>query len=112
LVPFLNRPEVDALLAAPDQHTWAGRRDHALLLLAVQTGLRLSELTSLRREDLHVGTGAHVRVIGKGRKERCTPLSKSTRAVLAAWVREPPRAEGQPLFPNARGGRLSCSGLD
>jgi site-specific recombinase XerD len=99
------------LLAAPDQQTWSGRRDHALLLLAVQTGLRLSELTGLRREDLHIGAGAHVRVFGKGRKERCTPLSKSTRAVLAAWVREPPRAENQPLFPNARGGRLSAHGV-
>ena len=111
LVPFLSRQEVDALLAAPDQRTWSGRRDHALLLLAVQTGLRLSELIGLRHEDLHIGTGAHVRVIGKGRKERCTPLSKSTRAVLAAWIREPPRAEDQPLFPNARGGRLSAHGV-
>jgi site-specific recombinase XerD len=110
-VPFLRRQEVDALLAAPDQSTWSGRRDHALLLLAVQTGLRLSELTGLRREDLHIGAGAHVRVIGKGRKERCTPLSKSTRAVLTAWVREPPRAADQPLFPNARGGRLSAHGM-
>jgi len=111
LVPFLSRPEVDALLAAPDQGSWSGRRDHALILLAVQTGLRLSELTSLRRADLHFGAGAHVRVIGKGRKERCTPLSKSTRAVLTAWVREPLRAEDQPLFPNARGGRLSAHGV-
>lgn len=111
LVPFLSRPEVDALLAAPDQRTWSGRRDHALILLAVQTGLRLSELISLRPEDLHVGTGAHVRVIGKGRKERCTPLSKNTPAVLAAWVREPPLAAGQPLFPNARGGTLSAHGV-
>ncbi|MCI0152483.1 site-specific integrase [Paraburkholderia sediminicola] len=111
LVPFLSRQEVDALLAAPDQQTWSGRRDHALLLLAVQTGLRLSELTGLRCEDLHTGAGAHVRVFGKGRKERCTPLSKSTRAVVAAWVREPPRAENQPLFPNARGGRLSAHGV-
>jgi len=111
LVPFLSRQEVDALLAAPDKRSWSGRRDHALLLLAVQTGLRLSELTSLRREDLHVGIGAHVRVIGKGRKERCTPLSKSTRAVLAAWMREPPRAENQPLFPNARGAKLSAHGV-
>jgi len=111
LVPFLSRQEVDALLAAPDQQTWSGRRDHALMLLAVQTGLRLSELTGLRHEDLHIGAGAHVRVFGKGRKERCTPLSKSTRAVLVAWVREPPRAEDQPLFPNARGGRLSAHGV-
>lgn len=111
LVPFLSRPEVVALLAAPDQHTWSGRRDHALILLAVQTGLCLSELTGLQREDLHLGIGAHVRVIGKGRKERCTPLSKNTRAVLAAWMREPLRAAGQPLFPNARGGRLSAHGV-
>ena len=103
LVPFLSRPEVDALLATPDQRTWSGRRDHALILLAVQTGLRLSELRGLRQEDLYVGTGAHVRVVGKGRKERCTPLSKNIRAVLAAWLREPPRATAQPLFPNARG---------
>ncbi len=111
LVPFLSRQEVNALLAAPDQRTWSGRRDHALILLAVQTGLRLSELTGLRQEDLHMGTGAHVRVTGKGRKERCTPLSKNTRAVLAAWLREPGRAPDQPLFPNARGGRLSSHGV-
>lgn len=111
LVPFLSRQEVDALLDAPDQRTWSGRRDHALILLAVQTGLRLSELTGLRPQDLHVGTGAHVRVVGKGRKERCTPLSKNTRAVLAAWLREPLRATDQPLFPNARGGRLSAHGV-
>ena len=111
LVPFLSRQEVDALLAAADQRTWSGRRDHALILLAVQTGLRLSELTGLRQEDLRLGTGAHVRVIGKGRKERCTPLSKNTRAVLTAWLREPLRASDQPLFPNARGGRLSSHGV-
>jgi len=111
LIPFLSRQEADALLAAPDQRTWSGRRDHALILLAVQTGLRLSELTGLRQEDLHVGTGAHVRVTGKGRKERCTPLSKNTQAVLAAWLREPLRAPDQPLFPNARGGRLSSHGV-
>ncbi|CAE6856894.1 tyrosine-type recombinase/integrase [Paraburkholderia aspalathi] len=67
LVPFLTRPEVDALLAAPDQRTWSGRRDHAFLLAAVQTGLRLSEMTGLKREDLVLGVGAHFRVIGKGR---------------------------------------------
>ena len=99
------------MLTAPDQRTWSGRRDHALILMAVQTGLRLSELTGLRQEDLHMGTGAHVRVIGKGRKERCTPLSTNTRAVLAAWLREPRRAPDQPLFPNARGGRLSSHGV-
>jgi len=111
LVPFLSRVEVDALLAAPDQRTWSGRRDHALMLLAVQTGLRLSELTSLLSDDLNLGTGSHVRVVGKGRKERCTPLSKATRAVMAAWLREPLRAIEQPVFPSARGGPLSSHGV-
>lgn len=110
-VPFLTRPEVDALLAAPDQRTWSGRRDHAFLLVAVQTGLRLSEMTGLKREDLILGVGAHVRVIGKGRKERCTPIAKSTLAVLNAWLREPPRGEGAVLFPSATGERLSVHGV-
>jgi site-specific recombinase XerD len=111
LVPFLSRAEVDALLEAPNQSTRSGRRDHALILLAVQTGLRLSELTSLRQQDLHLGTGAHVRVIGKGRKERCTPLSKNTRAVLTAWLRESPKVASRPLFPSARGAHLSAHGV-
>jgi len=111
LVQFLTRPEVDALLAAPDQSTWSGRRDHAFILLAVQTGLRLSEMTGLQRQDLILGTGAHVRVIGKGRKERCTPIARSTLVVLKAWLREPQRGGGQVLFPNAQGGRLSVHGV-
>ena len=111
LVQFLTRPEVDALLAAPDQFTWSGRRDHAFLLVAVQTGLRLSEMTGLKREDLIVGAGAHLRVVGKGRKERCTPLAQSTLAVLKAWLREPQRGDGDVLFPNAKGGRLSVHGV-
>jgi len=111
LVQFLIRPEVDALLAAPDQFTWSGRRDHAFLLVAVQTGLRLSEMTGLKREDLIVGAGAHLRVIGKGRKERCTPLAQSTLAVLKAWLREPQRGDGDVLFPSAKGGRLSVHGV-
>jgi len=107
LVHFLSRPEIDALLGAPDKATWFGRRDHGLLLVAVQTGLRLSELTGLKRDDVALGTGAHVRCVGKGRKERCTPLARSTVAVLKAWLREPPRRNTEMLFPNARGGRLS-----
>jgi site-specific recombinase XerD len=107
LVHFLNRSEVDALLAAPDQRTWFGRRDHALLLVAVQTGLRLSELTGLQRPDVSLGTGAYVRCVGKGRKERCTPLTKMTAAVLKAWLQEPTRHNAQALFPSASGGRLS-----
>ena len=111
LVHSLTRPEVDALLGAPDQRTWFGRRDHVFLLMAVQTGLRLSEMTGLTRDDVILGTGAHVHVIGKGRKERCTPLAKPTVTVLKAWLHEPPRGDGQVLFPNARGGRLSADGV-
>ena len=107
MVQFLTRPQVDALLATPDQRTWSGRRDHAFILLAVHIGLRLSEMTGLQRQDIILGTGAHVRVIGKGRKERCTPIAKSTLFVLKAWLREPQRGNGNVLFPNAQGQRLS-----
>jgi site-specific recombinase XerD len=108
---FLTRPEVEALLAAPDQHTWFGRRDHAFLLLAVQTGLRVSEITGLTREDVVLSVGAHVRVVGKGRKERCTPLARSTRGVVKAWLREPQRGAGNVLFPSAKGTRLTVHGV-
>ena len=111
LVNFLTRPEVDALLAAPDQSAWSGRRDRAFLLVAVQTGLRLSEITGLKRDDLFFGTGAHLRVIGKGRKERCTPFAKSTAAVLKNWLKEPQHGEDGILFPSARGERLSVHGV-
>ena len=111
LVRFLTPPEVEALLAAPDQRSWFGRRDHAFMLMAVQTGLRLSEITATTREDLVLGTTSHVRVVGKGRKERCTPLAKSTVAVLKAWLREPRRGDRRLLFPNAKGGRLSVHGV-
>ena len=111
LVQFFTRPEIDALLAAPDQRIWSGRRDHAFILLAVQTGLRLSEMTGLKRQDIILGTGAHVRVIGKGRKERCTPIAKPTLIVLKSWLREPQRGNGDVLFPNARGQRFSVHGV-
>lgn len=110
-IGYLSREEVDALLAAPDQGTWAGRRDHAWILLAVQSGLRLSELTGITRADLIFGTGAHVRVMGKGRKERCTPLTQQTAAVLRSWLGEPTRGDGQIAFPNREGRRLSSDGV-
>jgi len=110
-VGFLTRPEVEALLAAPDQHTWSGRRDHALLLVAVHSGLRLSELTALRRHALILGTGAHIQTLGKGRKERATPLTKQTVAVLKAWLREIPDPPDATVFPSARGERLSADGV-
>jgi integrase/recombinase XerD len=111
LVAFLTRPEINALLATPNRQTWLGRRDHAFLLLAVQTGLRLSEMTALRHQDVWLSTGPHVRCCGKGRKERCTPLAKSTVAVLKAWIREQGREDSKTLFPSVRGGALSAAGV-
>lgn len=111
LVGFLVREEIDALLRAPDLRTRPGRRDHALMLLAMQTGLRLSELTGLRRDSFHLDTGAHVRVLGKGRKERATPLSKGTACVMRAWLREVATDSDAIVFPSARGTRLSADGV-
>ncbi|MEQ1736406.1 MAG: tyrosine-type recombinase/integrase [Rhodoglobus sp.] len=112
-ISFLSRPEIDALLAAPDQETWIGRRDHALLLVAVQTGLRVSELLAVRHQDVVLSTGAHVRCLGKGRKERCTPLTRQTVGVLRRWIKEQRTpAPATVLFPSARGGMLSRDGFE
>ena len=110
-IGFLKRQEIDAVLRAPDLHTWSGRRDHALILLAVQTGLRVSEVTSLCRHAVRLGTGAHVHVVGKGRKERSTPLTKETAAVMQAWLREITADDDAIVFPSARGARLSSDGV-
>jgi integrase/recombinase XerD len=112
LIEFLTAEEIDALLAAPDQATWIGRRDRALLMMAIQTGLRVSELIGLRRDDVVLGTGAHVRCEGKGRKERCTPLGQDVVAVLAAWFRECPAEPAAPAFPSSRGGPLSRDAVE
>jgi site-specific recombinase XerD len=111
LVGFLTRLEMDALLAAPDRSRWLGRRDYTLLLTTLQTGLRLAEITSIRQEDVHLGKGAHVRCDGKGRKERCTPLTKTTVVVLAGWIREQGAEATNILFPSSRGGRLSADAV-
>jgi integrase/recombinase XerD len=110
-VEYLTREEVDALLAAPDESTWAGRRDKTLLLVAVQTGLRVSELIGLNHEDVVLGNGAHVRCKGKGRKERSTPLRKEVTKALSAWLYEHPNQPTSTLFPNARGVRLTRNGV-
>lgn len=113
VVEFLDEAEVLALLAAPDPATWIGRRDRALLLIAVQTGLRVSELVALRRQDVALGTGAHVRCLGKGRKLRCTPLRRDDAVpVLEAWLRERPLDADAPVFPNSRGGPLSDDAVE
>jgi integrase/recombinase XerD len=110
LISYLTEPEIDALLAAPDRSTPTGRRDHALLLLAVQTGLRVSELASLHCQDLNLGAG-WVRCEGKGRKERCTPLSRAARQVLRVWLRELAGDPDDPLFPSRNGGHLTRSAI-
>jgi len=110
LISYLTEPEIDALLAAPDRSTPTGRRDHALLLLAVQSGLRVSELASLRCQDLNLGAG-WVRCEGKGRKERCTPLSRAARQVLRVWLRELGGDPAGPLFPSRNGGHLTRSAI-
>jgi len=112
LVRFLARAEAERLIAAPARGTWLGRRDHALLVLALQTGLRVSELTGLRCEDVALGHGAHVRCHGKGRKERATPLAHGTALVLRAWLQERHGAPGDPLFPSLRGGGLSRDAVE
>ncbi len=111
LIDFLTHPEIQALLTASDKTTWAGRRDQALLMLAIQTGLRLSELIGIRRCDIVLTSGAHVRCHGKGRKERCTPLTKQTVAVMKNWLKEWSGADDDVVFPNARGTQLSPDGV-
>ena len=103
---YLSPAEIDALLAAPDRATWVGRRDHALLVLALQTGLRVSELCGLRCADLVFGTGAHVKCTGKGRKDRCTPLTSHTIGVLKPWLAELGTIGDRPVFPTRRGGPI------
>jgi len=112
LVCFLTRPEIDALLKAPVQNSWIGCRDHALLLTMIQTGLRVSELIHLKREDISLEPGAHVRCRGKGRKERCTPLSSQTVDVLRNWLKQNAATPAEPLFPSRRGSVLSRDAVE
>ena len=107
-VQFLTEEEAAVLVAAPVPTRWIGRRDCALLRLAVQTGLRNSEITALRHRDVELGTGAHVRCLGKGRKTRCTPLRQDVAAVLEQWLSERGGDPEAPLFPSSRGGHLSA----
>lgn len=112
LISYLTDPEIDALLTACDTATWTGRRDHALLTLAVQTGLRVSELVGLRCGDLHLGTGPYVACTGKGRKDRITPLTRTTITVLRAWLKERSGQPTEPLFPTRRGDHLSRDAIE
>jgi len=111
-IAFLNREEIDALLAATDRSIWIGRRDRTMLLLTVQTGLRVSELVGLSCQDIVLGTGAHVHCQGKGRKHRCTPLRPETATMLDAWLRERHGRPEDPLFLSSRGGKLSRDAIE
>jgi integrase/recombinase XerD len=111
-IAFLARDEINAVLAAPDATTWIGRRDRTLLLVAIQTGLRVSELTHLRRQDVILGVGAHLRCDGKGRKQRCTPLRRDAAAAVAAWLRECQPEPHEAIFPSARGEPLSRDAVE
>lgn len=112
IVTFLNLAETDALIDATDRTSWIGRRDHALLVLATETGLRVSELVNLKCEDAVLqNTGAHVRCLGKGRKQRCTPIGKQTVAVVRTWLKEHKGTGADPLFPSRRGGTLSSDAV-
>jgi site-specific recombinase XerD len=108
---FLTTVEMEALLAAPNRSTWSGRRDHMVLALALQTGLRLSELTGLRCRDVELGAGAHAKCLGKGRKRRDTPLDRTAVSLLRAWLRERGGEPDDPLFPSRQGGRLSSDAV-
>jgi len=112
LVTFMTEPELDALLAAPARSTWTGRRDHALFGLAAQTGLRVSELIGLRCADVHLGTGAHVRCLGKGRKARITPLTSGMVSLMRVWMRERSGQAGDPVFATQTGRPLSRDALE
>jgi site-specific recombinase XerD len=112
LVTSLTRAEVVALLAASDRSTWLGRRDHAILFLAIQTGLRVSELVGLRCGDIVLTTGAHVRCLGKGRKDRCTPLTRDAVAVLRGWLADRAGDPDAPAFPSRRGTKLSRDAVE
>lgn len=112
LITSLTRVEIEALLAAPDRTTWLGRRDHALLFLCIQTGLRVSELTGLRCADIILTAGAHVRCLGKGRKDRCTPLTRDAVGVLRAWLAERAGDPDAPAFPSRRRTKLSRDAVE
>ena len=108
---YLNLDEIKALLAAPDRDSWLGRRDHALLLLTILTGVRVTELVTLRNGDVSLATGAHIKIFGKGRKRRIATLTPETIAVLRPWLTEREGQPEDPLFPTRQGRPLTRSGV-
>ncbi len=107
---FLQPDEVSALQSGPDLSQWVGRRDQAILILAIQTGLRVSEITSLKVEDVILSNGPYVKCQGKGRKERCTPLTKNTTRILRSWLKERP-VDSEYFFTTSLGKKLSSDAI-
>ena len=112
IVTFLSPAESAAFIAAPDRTSWIGRRDHALVVVAIDTGLRVSELVNLKCEDVVLQAGPHVRCLGKGRKERCTPLRPQVVGILRTWLKTHNASPSDPLFPSRRGGTLSRDAVE
>jgi site-specific recombinase XerD len=110
-VAFLDGREATALVAAPDTRTWIGRRDRVLLQVAIQTGMRNTEITSLRWQNVTLGIGGHVQCLGKGRKTRCTPLRPDVVESLQQWFVEQKGTPNAPVFPSSKGGPLSADAL-
>lgn len=109
---YLNTEETDALLAAPDTTTWVGRRDRALLTLAITAGLRISEITSLTISSIHLGGSAYLECDGKGRKHRSTPISATACTVMSDYLVERTTRPGDALFPGPRGQTLSRDAVE
>lgn len=112
VIEFLTPAETQALLTAPDQQTWTGRRDHALLAMTVQTGLRISEICSLTYDDIHLGAGPYIACTGKGRRQRLTPLTKTTVTTMTNYLAEPRSRPGVALFCGPHGQPLSRDALE
>ena len=112
LIAYLTRTEIQALLATPDTSKWAGRRDYALLLTLYNSGARVSEIISLKREQVCFGASTCLQLTGKGRKERTVPLWAETAQALKAWFEELGHEAWPIAFPNARGRALSREGVD
>jgi integrase/recombinase XerD len=112
LIGSLTRDEVEAILAAPDRSVWIGRRDYALLLTMYNSGARVSEMTTLMREQVRFGATTYLQLHGKGRKERTVPLWPHTARVLETWFRELVNTCGNVAFPNARGHQMARDGVE
>lgn len=112
LVGFLSREEMNAVLGAPDCTTWSGRRDRAMFTTFYNSGARVSEVSTLLIRDVTLGRSPHVRLHGKGRKERTVPLWKETALRLREWLKQVDTKPESPLFPNRKGQPITRAGVE